>query len=162
MARKKIKKVSVATVDPITGSIVDGTNIVDKSKNTYSANTIEQLLAGTTLYESETFASTGNLSESINNFKRIGVYAFNADGQNIYQEMLVSSINSDGNLVTSFINGSIASINDATFYGKTARLYMNDKTFTLDRCFGMNIKSGSMTITSLESFIIKKIVGYKF
>ena len=42
MARKKIKKVSVAELDPITGSIVDTTNIDNKSSNTYSANIIDK------------------------------------------------------------------------------------------------------------------------
>lgn len=42
MARKKIKKVSVAELKPITGSIVDTTNIDDKTVNTYSANVIDK------------------------------------------------------------------------------------------------------------------------
>ena len=40
----KIKKVSVAPIDPITGSVVDTTNIDDKTSNTYSANVIDNLL----------------------------------------------------------------------------------------------------------------------
>lgn len=43
MARKKIKKVSVAPIDPITGSIVNTTNIDDKTVNTYSAEIIDGL-----------------------------------------------------------------------------------------------------------------------
>lgn len=41
MARR-IKKVSVAKLDPITGSIVDTTNIDDKTVNTYSARVIDK------------------------------------------------------------------------------------------------------------------------
>lgn len=41
---KPIKKVAVTELDPITGSIVDGTNIDDKEHNTYSANTIDGLV----------------------------------------------------------------------------------------------------------------------
>ena len=44
--RKKIKKVSVAPLDPITGSIVDTTNIDDKTTNTYSAEIIDGMLSG--------------------------------------------------------------------------------------------------------------------
>lgn len=40
---KPIKKVAVTELNPITGSIVDGTNIDDKTTNTYSANTIDGL-----------------------------------------------------------------------------------------------------------------------
>ena len=56
MARKKIKKVSVAPIDPITGSIVDTTNIDDKTSNTYSANVID--------------TKETNINNTINNFKR--------------------------------------------------------------------------------------------
>lgn len=42
---KPIKKVSVTPIDPITGSIVDGTNIDDKATNTYSAEIIDGLVA---------------------------------------------------------------------------------------------------------------------
>lgn len=41
---KAIMKVSVTPIDPITGSIVDTTNIDDKTTNTYSANTIDGLI----------------------------------------------------------------------------------------------------------------------
>ena len=42
MARKKIKKVSATK--PLTGEIVDTTNITDKSSNTYSARVIDSLV----------------------------------------------------------------------------------------------------------------------
>lgn len=41
---KLIEKKTVAPVEPITGSIVDTTNINDKTKNTYSANVIDNLI----------------------------------------------------------------------------------------------------------------------
>lgn len=41
---KKIKKVAVTPIDPITGSIVDGTNIDNKEENTYSAEIIDGLV----------------------------------------------------------------------------------------------------------------------
>lgn len=44
MPRKLVKKVAVTPVDPITGSIVDGTNIDDKTVNTYSAKIIDELV----------------------------------------------------------------------------------------------------------------------
>ena len=44
MARIKIKKVAATRLSPITGSIVNGTNFVDKEHNTYSANTIDGLV----------------------------------------------------------------------------------------------------------------------
>lgn len=39
---KYIKKVAVTPIEPATGSIFDGTNITDKSRNTYSANVIDK------------------------------------------------------------------------------------------------------------------------
>ena len=45
---KTIKKVAVTELEAITGSIVDGTNIDDKVHNTYSANTIDNLVTTTT------------------------------------------------------------------------------------------------------------------
>ena len=45
MARKKIKKVSVAPIDPITGSIINSKNITNKQENTYSAEIIDELVS---------------------------------------------------------------------------------------------------------------------
>ena len=47
MARIKIKKTKATRLSPITGSIVNGTNFVDKEHNTYSANTIDGLVSKT-------------------------------------------------------------------------------------------------------------------
>lgn len=45
---KYIEKKSVTPIDPITGSIVDGTNIEDKEHNTYSANVIDKMCSYST------------------------------------------------------------------------------------------------------------------
>ena len=44
MARRRIKKVAVTPIPEITGSIVNGTNFVDKEHNTYSAEIIDGLV----------------------------------------------------------------------------------------------------------------------
>lgn len=44
MARKFIKRKSAVKLSPITGSIVDTTNITDKNSNTYSARIFEEML----------------------------------------------------------------------------------------------------------------------
>lgn len=116
-------------------------------------------LKGTVLYENNTYATTGTLNDSITNYKRIKVYAISNDNQNVYQELLTKGTNS---LTTVFIAGSIASIADGVFYGRTARLILNNKSFTLGRCFAMHIKSSSMVATEVNSFTITKIVGYKY
>lgn len=52
---KPIKKVSVTEVPKIEGSIVDGTNIDNKTTNTYSANTIDGLINGQGVWSELTF-----------------------------------------------------------------------------------------------------------
>ena len=49
LKKKQIKKVAVTEVPKIEGSIVDGTNIDDKTTNTYSANTIDGIVGITKL-----------------------------------------------------------------------------------------------------------------
>ena len=159
----KIMKKSVTEMAEKVGHIFNTTNINDKTKNTYSANVIEQLLVGTTLYESKNFATSGTLSDSITNYKRIKVYAFSSDSHNVVQELLTDQTNADGNLYTSFWAGSLASIADSTYYSKIARLRLNDKTFTLDRYWRFDIKATpSISVAEYNSFIVLKIVGYKY
>lgn len=69
---KYIEKKSVAPIDPITGSIVDTTNIDNKAKNTYSANIIDGLnneLLSKVLTGKEDSGFT-----DLNDIKKPGVY----------------------------------------------------------------------------------------
>lgn len=160
---KYIVKKSVVEIPASKGSISDTTNISDKTTNTYSANVIEKLLAGTTLYEGTSFASSGTLKESITNYKRVKVYVSSGDAHSLVQEVLTEKVNTGGSVITSFWSGSVLTTADGTYYGKITRLVLKDNTFTLNRNYSINLKnSPSIIIAEENSYIVKKIVGYKY
>lgn len=65
MARKKIKKVSVAPINPITGSIINSKNITNKQENTYSAEIIDGLFSN---WEKVEFESSSNYVDNAHSF----------------------------------------------------------------------------------------------
>ena len=94
MARKKIKKVSVAPIDPITGSIVDTTNIDDKTKNTYSANVIDKLLNKVyfSWYEFKGFTVSAHTSQNF-----IDAHTIKATGRPIFISVSITAMVATGN-----------------------------------------------------------------
>lgn len=117
-------------------------------------------ISETTLYESDTFRSTGTLSDSIMNYERIKIYATSSDSQCIDREIIKSQY-SNGTY-TSFWAGSIPD-DYSHYYAKTARMHIKDNAFTLDRVTALDISSGSLGVTkNANTFVINKIVGYKY
>lgn len=119
---------------------------------------VEGTTTGTTLYESTTFASTGTLSDSIINYKRIKVYVRNSDWLQVSEEFLVDETATSTTPHTiSFWSGSYNNI----FYGKAGRLIITDKTFTLDRLVGVNLSNSKVEIlNSNNAYVVMKIVGF--
>ena len=158
---KYIKK-AASVLSKITGSIFNTTDVEDKATNTYSAEVIEKLLEGTTLYETGV-DTLGVLRESIVKYKRIRIYAMSSDYHYIVQELLIKPHYTDSTgLVTSFWAGSVST--DGYFYGKNARLNLKGKTFSVDRNYAVTVKTGTGMTSSADSnaFSIQKIVGYNY
>lgn len=156
-----IKK-AAATLLKLSGNIFNTTDISDKAANTYSAEVIEKLLEGTTLYDTGV-DTLGVLRESVTKFKRIKIYAMSSDYHQIEQEILIKPhYTDDTGIVTSFWAGSVST--DGYFYGKNARLNIKGKTFNIDRNYAVTVKTGTgMTSSSTSDAVtVQKVVGYKY
>ena len=142
MARKKIKKVSVAPIDAITGSIVDSTNIADKTVNTYSANVIDKFNAysateqvvgtfnGVKLYRKAVSVKTPTTStEGTSVTSNISIVSMNISAILKYEAFLI-----DGStyfnlpLVTSGTSSTWVYIDPSNIHIRNSQKYYSDKT----------------------------------
>lgn len=158
---KYIEKKTIAVIPKATGCVSDTLNVEDKTTNAPSIRLMEEQMpdTGTTLYESSAFASTGTLSDSIINYRRIKVYARNSDWHQISEEFLVGATATSTTAYTvTFWSGSCGD----EFYGKSGRLTITDKKFTLDRLKGINLSNSGVSVSdNANAYVILKIVGYK-
>ena len=129
-------------------------NKTDQTNN--ALNELSENLSPVILYEGQESTSV-TLSASINNFKKIKISVYSSDGHSNTIEVL-----KEANLSTITTSVLLGSVSGTTYYGKTARIVINETALTVDRNSEVAIRNDNSSVVSASDNAIKvyKVIGY--